>query len=211
MTFTESVSVTDNRYTIDGKEYPRLSVVTSQHTNIGLEEWKKRVGEEEAQRITDEAASYGTKVHEMTAYHDVGLATDLNKLLTTDEWLIPHWGAWMEWLKEYVKGIIAVEVVVWSHKYWCAGRIDRVAVMVGDRSPSILDIKTGALNDDLGIDLAGYGYMWNERSRRKAKRRLVIHMPKKNPGELRVEEYTKKGDEGKWVEMCEDYKMVNER
>ena len=41
----QSISVTDNRYTIDGKEYPRLSVVTSQHVNVGLEEWRKVVWE----------------------------------------------------------------------------------------------------------------------------------------------------------------------
>jgi len=98
---------------------------------------------------------------------------------------------------------------VWSNRYWCAGRIDRVGVVVGDRSPSIIDIKTGSLNDGLGIDLAGYRYMWNERSRRKAKRRLVVHMPREKPGELRVKEYTKEQDEASWIEMCNDYRMVN--
>lgn len=212
---TPSISVTDNRYTIDGKEYPRLSVVTSQHVNVGLEEWRKRVGEEEAERVANEAAEYGTRVHLMTAladskYTEAWIKADrLDILLELEPWLIPHWAAWSEWVKEYVKEIIAIEVVVWSNKYWCAGRVDRILKMKGDRSLSLWDLKTGSLSDDFGVDLAGYAYMWNERNRRKVKRRGVIHMPKKNPGELRVKEYTKKGDEGKWVEMCQDYQMVN--
>ena len=36
--------------------------------------------------------------------------------------------------------------------------------------------------------------MWNERSRRKAKRRLVVHMPRKDPGKLRVKEYSDPND-----------------
>lgn len=208
----QSITVTDDRYTIDGKEYPRLSVVTSQHVNVGIEEWKKRVGEEEAERVANEAADYGIAVHEVTALNDLSHLDShgqLNITLESNPWLVPSWVAWMEWVREFVKEIIAVEVVVWSNRFWCAGRIDRILKMKGDRSLSLWDLKTGSLSDEFGVDLAGYSYMWNERNRRKVKRRGVIHMPKKNPGELRVKEYTKGTDEGKWVEMCEDYKMVN--
>jgi len=213
----DTISVTSERYTINGKEYPRLSVVTSQRRNIPLEGWRKRVGEEEADRISTAHADYGTLVHEMTAYEDLGFdlgdfakRVELDKLICKEMWLIPHWCAWRDWKKEYVKEIIAVEVVVWSERYWCAGRVDRVLVMRGDRSPSIGDLKTGSLYDEIGVDLAGYRYMWNERNPKcKANRRLAIHLPRENPGYIRVKPYGNKGDEGVWKEMCRDYEMVN--
>ena len=206
----DTISVTSERYTINGKEYPRLSVVTSQRRNIPLEGWRKRVGEEEADRISTAHADYGTLVHEMTALDDLERYCDLDRLLDMHEWLLPHMASWRLWRKEYVKSVIAVEVVVWSERYWCAGRVDRVLVMRGDRSPSIGDLKTGSLYDEIGVDLAGYRYMWNERNPKcKANRRLAIHLPRENPGYIRVKPYGNKGDEGVWKEMCRDYQMVN--
>lgn len=53
-----------NFYSIKGRDVPRVSAVL-QHCEdrTGLRLWQERVGEEEANRIRDEAARLGTKIH----------------------------------------------------------------------------------------------------------------------------------------------------
>ena len=199
------ISHDDTHYTIDGKRYPRLSTVTSVIRKPELENWKMDVGRAEAERIAEETSAYGTRVHDMTALNDRRMWKKLDRLLEAESWLIPHWNAWTDWVKEYVREIIEVELVVWSDRLNVAGRLDRVLEMVGDREPSIGDLKTGSLYPGIGIDLAGYKMMYNEKARRKAKRRFAIHMPRKDPGTLRVKEYGKKEDETAFRSACKLY------
>ena len=46
-------------------KYPSVTTVTSFGTNYGIANWKKRVGEEEAKRVSALACDRGTKVHKI--------------------------------------------------------------------------------------------------------------------------------------------------
>ena len=46
-----------------GKAYPSVTSVTGLHGKEAFFEWRKRVGEEEANRIAARAANRGTRVH----------------------------------------------------------------------------------------------------------------------------------------------------
>jgi genome maintenance exonuclease 1 len=52
-------------FTPEGKTYPSVTTVLGIQDKSGLEAWKKRVGEEEAQRISTQAAVRGTAVHKL--------------------------------------------------------------------------------------------------------------------------------------------------
>ena len=61
--------------TPDGNLYPSITTVLNVRKREGLAEWRKRVGEEEANRISTKASKRGTKVH--------GL---IEKFIANEEW-----------------------------------------------------------------------------------------------------------------------------
>lgn len=196
-------------YQIGRLIYPRLSVIMEGKPNIGIEKWKKRVGEDEAQRISDETSKWGTKVHLVTAYSDLRKWKKMEAMVKDDESLLMPLLTWQEWVREYIKKWIAIEVVVWSNKLKVAGTIDRVGVMKGDKCLSLCDLKTGSLWEEIGIRLFGYRLMWNERNRRKVERCLTVQLPRNDPGELNVKEYSNGKYEGEFIELCEEYHLIN--
>ncbi len=151
-----SITKTDNHYIINGKKYARLSkVIETMIPNIPLEKWRREIGEDEADRISLEAADYGTRVHIITMYHDMGKQEKVMKIAENDTILLAHLFAWQEWVKKYIKKWIAIEKVVWSDRLKVAGTVDRVDEFVGERQLCIHDLKTGALYDEIGVRLAG--------------------------------------------------------
>ena len=76
MTFTHlGIDIPEiNTETIDGKryyvtptgeKYPSITTVLGHFNKAGIVEWRKRVGEKEANRISTQASRRGTKVHQM--------------------------------------------------------------------------------------------------------------------------------------------------
>lgn len=63
----ESVTMDSGRMyrTPDGTIYPSVTTALSQMSKQGIIEWRKRVGEEEANKITRQAARRGTKLHNL--------------------------------------------------------------------------------------------------------------------------------------------------
>ena len=61
----ESVTTDDGRrYTTpDGKVYPSITTVLSSYNKQAILEWRQRVGEEEANRVSRKASNRGTKLH----------------------------------------------------------------------------------------------------------------------------------------------------
>ena len=51
--------------TPSGFAYPSVTTITGLHTKKAIMEWRKRVGEEEATRISTRAANRGTKIHKL--------------------------------------------------------------------------------------------------------------------------------------------------
>lgn len=151
---------------------PRMSHVIGDKPNYALEMWKMKLGEEAAARISRETAHIGDVVHKATELSDLGQHGGLETLYANHEWVIPFSVAWDEWTYDRIKVWFAVEVVVWSVRLGIAGRIDRVGIVMGDAEPAIIDIKTGSLNDEIGLKLWTYRTMWNEMVDRKLLRRV---------------------------------------
>ena len=62
----ESITNTDGKrqyLTPEGNSYPSITTILSSKGNPAIEAWKKRVGEEEANRISTQASTRGTAVH----------------------------------------------------------------------------------------------------------------------------------------------------
>jgi hypothetical protein len=194
---TSKVTVTGTYYTIDGRTYPRVSTILGVKPAPYLDAWRKKVGQAEADRIQEETAEWGNKVHLITALNDTRQYKKMDKMLYQNEDLLIPLLTWQEWEREFVKQWLAVELLVWSDKIGCAGKIDRIGILLGDTRPFLGDLKTKTtVGDETGVQTAGYKKMYNERAqgRNKVVRTLAVHLPRVNTGYLRVKEFTKQGD-----------------
>jgi hypothetical protein len=123
-------------YAVEGTDlvYPSITRVLGAKPKPYLAEWKKRVGEAEAHRISTAAAGRGIKLHALAEQY-LG-----NESLNPVE---PHvmelWRHLRPWLDAHITGVYAQEVDVVSRRLAVAGRTDLVADV--DGVSSIVDFK----------------------------------------------------------------------
>jgi len=169
----------DRFYEIDGKLYPSVTTVLSIIRKKNLEIWRGRVGNKAADKAMEDAAKLGTETHErcntiVWFYQDTGVNFDSIE----DN---PIANAFNEWFMATVKEVICAEKPIWSLKHGYAGTTDLVAILKGDRtSPSVIDIKTGAIWLDHALQLAAYQGALLEHGI-KTRRRIALHLDKKYP------------------------------
>ncbi len=125
--------------TPDGEAYPSITTVLGKRTKKAILEWRKRVGEEEANRVSRIATGKGTKVHQMA---EDFLNNDL--VYTQGFQEMPHivesWEALKPLLTENVGVIRAQEIPLYSDELKVAGRVDLIAEWDGELS--VVDFKT---------------------------------------------------------------------
>jgi genome maintenance exonuclease 1 len=151
--------------TPDGKLYPSVTTVLSHHTKDGIMEWRKRVGEEEANKISRQAATRGTKFHSIAEnYIQNNPVTHLFKT--------PLDKSMFECAKpvlDRIDTIYAQEVGLWSHHLRMAGRVDCIAEF--DGKLSIIDFKTARREKDEDhiqhyfMQATAYAIMFEERTK----------------------------------------------
>ena len=62
---TETVNGKRHYITPDGNRYPSVTTVLSTMSSDGIAAWRKRVGEEAANKVSTQASGRGTKVHQI--------------------------------------------------------------------------------------------------------------------------------------------------
>lgn len=123
----------------DGTRLKSVTTVLSEKLDkTALLEWKKKVGEEEAKRISVQAARRGTAIHniaERYVLNEESYYSD-NEMPINIESFRPI----KRVLDEHVDKILGVELPLWSKALGVAGRTDLVAEY--DGVASIIDFKT---------------------------------------------------------------------
>lgn len=152
-------------YTPDGS-YPSLTTILGKTANNPwLEQWKARVGEEEAARVSKEATDRGTLVHSFAERHFNG--ESIWEELKTQPVDVRQMSR--DLIKVVEPGIDEIwgqEQILWSNKYKYAGRTDMVGVWKG--RPAIIDFKTSKKAKqstqirDYFIQCCGYAVAHNE-------------------------------------------------
>ena len=134
----ETTSINGKRHYITPVgNFPSVTTVIGERLpKDGLNEWRERVGEEEANKIMNQAAHRGTAIHSicenylMNVEHRKGVMPfDLD----TFSRIRPH-------LDRNVGSIYGIEVPLWSTRLKTAGRADLLAGWAGINS--IIDFKT---------------------------------------------------------------------
>lgn len=124
-------------FTPEGNAYPSITTVLSILSKDSIMRWRKRVGEEEANKISHQAASRGTAVHK--------LAEDY--IDNVDDWdsgAMPNNIYSFSHLKNIIddklNNVWFQEEYLYSDKLKCAGQVDCIAEWEGQLS--IIDFKT---------------------------------------------------------------------
>lgn len=151
-----------NYLTPDGSLYPSVTTVLSILNEDIIKAWRKRVGEEEANRISSRASNRGTRVHSI-----------VEKYLSNEDTIefLPHIRQSLENLKPVlnnIETIYGLEVPLYSHHLGLAGRCDCIGIYNG--VPSIIDFKTSRYIkkkekiSNYFAQGAAYSIMWEERT-----------------------------------------------
>ncbi len=157
---------------------PSVTTILGVIRKPALEHWRGDLGNAEADRQMNEAGDKGSLVHKLceAVNYDVPWSTDNPDVIKMVE-------AYEKWFNTYVSKVLYVERLIVNVPYGYAGRVDLVAVLKGDRLPSVIDLKTGnALWPDVPLQLSGY----KQALPFKTKWRVIVHLDKNEPGKIVV-------------------------
>lgn len=113
------------------------TIISEKSDKTALYEWRKKVGEEEANRISTQAARRGTSIHKIAERYVLN-----EENIYRDEMPInvETFQSIQNILDKHVDNILGVELPLYSKALKCAGRTDLVAEYNG--VVSIIDFKT---------------------------------------------------------------------
>jgi genome maintenance exonuclease 1 len=163
----ESVTTEEGRKykTPEGIDLPSITTVLSILSRDSIETWKKKVGVEEANKISHRAATRGTAVHEIIEKY-LDNKEDYRDGYTPD--IIESFIALKPVLDGKIGRIFAQEAPLYSNHLGVAGRVDCVAEF--DGKLSIIDFKTSRKPkrknyiQNYFMQEAAYSIMWEERT-----------------------------------------------
>ncbi len=136
----ETVSINGKRYyvTTGGETYPSVTTVLDSMTDkSSLFEWRKRIGEAEANKISRRAANRGTALHLTCEKYLLGEEINFEEEMPTTNALFAQA---KEELDSKVDNIYCIEKPLVSNKLKVAGRVDLIAEYEDDIA--VIDFKT---------------------------------------------------------------------
>lgn len=149
--------------------YSVTTILAIKH-NPWLWHWKMKLGKEESDRIGNEAAEKGTRVHKRLEQILKG-----KEFKTTPKELKPYIDAFYNWMEEYDPIDIIPEKFVFSKKYGYAGTADMICIIRGEIW--LIDFKTSkAIYDEYGLQVRAYGYAFTEMLGIKKVRTAILQL-----------------------------------
>jgi genome maintenance exonuclease 1 len=169
----ERVEVNGKRFykTPAGNLYPSVTTILDSGDKTFLNEWKARVGEDEARRISARAASRGTRLHAICEDYIKGNSFTLSPF-DKDTWLT------FKPVVDRIERVVALETQLFSDKLRVAGTVDCVGVYNGKMS--IIDFKTSKrLKSKTDIpnyfmQTAAYACAWYEMTGEKINQLVIL-------------------------------------
>ena len=124
------------RYLVNGMSYPSVTTVIGHSKKKSIMEWRNRVGEEEANKITKRATTRGNKCHKLAELYiknqDISKYKDDPLSMGLFYQIKPH--------IDSINNIHAIEAPLSSQVLKLAGRVDSIAEYKGELA--IIDFKT---------------------------------------------------------------------
>lgn len=154
--------------TPDGKSYPSVTTVLGATADKAfLEEWRKRVGDEEADRISKAATSIGSDMHLLCEYY----LSNLDLPEVQNKKAIQMFRSMKPKLTSNITSVIKLEAPLYSDFFRVAGRTD--GIVYWKDKLAIIDFKSNHKADrlkkeedieDYFIQISIYALMFEERT-----------------------------------------------
>lgn len=145
-----------------GKLYPSVTSITSLHTKQAIKEWRQKVGEEEANKISARASKRGTRIHSLCESY---LRSEKTEPDMFDSQMFQSITKWLD----HIDNIHCLETPLYSDYLQVAGTVDCVADFQGKLS--VIDFKTSSKvkqRDDIHqyfMQTAAYAVAFEERTK----------------------------------------------
>lgn len=162
----EQVNTDSGRYykTPEGLLYPSVTTVTGIMNQKAIQEWRRKVGEEEATRISTQAATRGTRIHQLCEDYINNDDIDYSKYNYNDSL---NFKELKPLLDNHIDNVRLQETRMYSDHLQMAGTVDCVAEWKGKLS--IIDFKTARKHKNRDYILnyfcqaSAYAIMFEER------------------------------------------------
>jgi hypothetical protein len=195
-----------------GEKYPSITTVLSWFSAKSIAEWRRRVGEATANKISTRAATRGTDVHKLCEDYLNNVDIDYSKYVpTTLETFYPM----RKVLDKHITDVYTQEASLYSHHLGLAGSVDCISKF--DGKLSVIDFKTSTksmIGDKYGKlekyfrQAAGYSVMWEELTGIPITQLVIIAAIDDKPDPEIYVSHRDKHIEG-LIEMIEEYKRNN--
>lgn len=157
--------------TPSGRAYPSVTAVTGLLGKEDIIEWRKRVGEEQANRISTRAAKRGTAVHKLCESYLLNEAPEVSIFdIESFNSLVPE--------LDKINNIHCLETKLYSDYLQVAGTVDCIAEYEGKLS--VIDFKTSGREkqrDEIHnyfMQTAAYAVMFEERTGIPVSRLVIL-------------------------------------
>ena len=121
----------------NGEHYPSVTTVLSEYNKKEIQEWRARVGEEQANKISRQATTRGTSVHKVIEKYLKNEDISKYEMLPNVKSLFYRM---KEELDKKVNNIHCLEDKLYSHTLKLAGTVDCISEYNGELS--VIDFKT---------------------------------------------------------------------
>jgi len=162
------------RYFVEGNAYPSVTTVIGEMKKKSILEWRRKVGEEEANAISKRATTRGNKCHKLAEDYLSNKPLDRYK----DDVLSLGMFHQIRPYVDKINNIHALEESLYSHTLKLAGRVDCIAEY--DNELAIIDFKTSTkykreewIQDYFSQETA-YAIMFQELTGLKVKQLVTI-------------------------------------
>ena len=133
---TENINGRRHYVTPEGELYPSITTVLGELSKAAIQEWRKRVGETEANKISGKASRRGTSLHSVCESY----IQNKEEFLNGETPHIVELFKTIEPFLERVDNVHGVELALYSDHFGIAGRTDLIAEF--DGKLSVIDYKT---------------------------------------------------------------------
>ena len=181
-------------YTLpSGKKAPSITSITSCYNRQTFINWRKKIGEEEANKITKVATDRGTKFHDLVEKYLSN--EDVNSLKDVLPTTKARWIAARESLNK-IDNIHALEKPLYSEYFGIAGRVDCIAEYEGELA--VIDFKTSKKIkpekwlQNYFVQETAYACMYYEMTGISVKK--IVTLMVADNGDVKVYEKTNKSD-----------------
>ncbi|NBO99952.1 MAG: exonuclease [Proteobacteria bacterium] len=187
--------------TSEGNRYPSVTTMLSHFSRKSIQEWRNRIGQEEANKISRAASNRGTKLHKIVekylANEDMEITNQFQAELFKS--IIPY--------LNYIDNIHLQEKYLYSNYLRLAGTVDCIAEYKGKLS--VIDFKTSSRQkqedwiESYFVQTAAYAIMFEERYKIPVPRITIIIAVENDYPQI----FHKKRDDyaGKLLKMRDEY------